>query len=578
MIDFSLICNVKILEIRDLSVSFKQGNLWQNAINGINFSVFEGEALGIVGESGSGKSVTSLSIMKLLSSQAKYDSGKILWQEHESQTVDLLKLSEDQIRHYRGRKIAMIFQEPMSALNPLLKCGFQVKEALVAHNMGRRCELRSKGEYWFSKVGLEDVARVYDSYPHQLSGGQLQRVLIAIALCCEPKVIIADEPTTALDVTIQKKILDLLEDIRKEMNLTLIFISHDLGVIKNLCDRVLVMQNGQIIESNTAENIFLDAKHPYTQGLINCKPPLNCKIRHLPIVQDFLEGSKKEKWFNDTMIISNQEQQRKLEDFDQSRSLLEVANLQVSYIIERNIFGKVTKSFDAVRDVSFKIRPGESLGLVGESGSGKSSIGLAILNLIQIAGGQVSYDGFAINNYSVQDWKPLRRELQIIFQDPYSSLNPRKRIGDAIVEPMEVHKLYKNYKERKEAALELLLEVGLSEDHFDRYPHQFSGGQRQRICIARSLGLKPKFIVFDESVSALDVSVQAQVLNLLTSLKEKFKLSYLFITHDFSVVNFIADRIIVMKNGEIVEEGLPFQILNYPSTEYTRNLINAIPR
>ncbi|MBK6352935.1 MAG: ABC transporter ATP-binding protein [Saprospiraceae bacterium] len=578
MIDFSLICNVKILEIRDLSVSFKQGNLWQNAINGINFSVFEGEALGIVGESGSGKSVTSLSIMKLLSSQAKYDSGKILWQEHESQTVDLLKLSEDQIRHYRGRKIAMIFQEPMSALNPLLKCGFQVKEALVAHNMGRKSELRSKVEYWFSKVGLEDVARVYDSYPHQLSGGQLQRVLIAIALCCEPKVIIADEPTTALDVTIQKKILDLLEDIRKEMNLTLIFISHDLGVIKNLCDRVLVMQNGQIIESNTAENIFLDAKHPYTQGLINCKPPLNCKIRHLPIVQDFLEGSKKEKWFNDTMIISNQEQQRKLEDFDQSRSLLEVANLQVSYPIERNIFGKVTKSFDAVRDVSFKIRPGESLGLVGESGSGKSSIGLAILNLIQIAGGQVSYDGFAINNYSVQDWKPLRRELQIIFQDPYSSLNPRKRIGDAIVEPMEVHKLYKNYKERKEAALELLLEVGLSEDHFDRYPHQFSGGQRQRICIARSLGLKPKFIVFDESVSALDVSVQAQVLNLLTSLKEKFKLSYLFITHDFSVVNFIADRIIVMKNGEIVEEGLPFQILNYPSTEYTRNLINAIPR
>ncbi|MBP6172269.1 MAG: ABC transporter ATP-binding protein [Saprospiraceae bacterium] len=578
MIDFSLICNVKILEIQDLSVSFKQGNLWQNAINGINFSVFEGEALGIVGESGSGKSVTSLSIMKLLSSQAKYDSGKILWQEHESQTVDLLKLSEDQIRHYRGRKIAMIFQEPMSALNPLLKCGFQVKEALVAHNMGRKSELRSKVEYWFSKVGLEDVARVYDSYPHQLSGGQLQRVLIAIALCCEPKVIIADEPTTALDVTIQKKILDLLEDIRKEMNLTLIFISHDLGVIKNLCDRVLVMQNGQIIESNTAENIFLDAKHPYTQGLINCKPPLNCKIRHLPIVQDFLEGSKKEKWFNDTMIISNQEQQRKLEDFDQSRSLLEVANLQVSYPIERNIFGKVTKSFDAVRDVSFKIRPGESLGLVGESGSGKSSIGLAILNLIQIAGGQVSYDGFAINNYSVQDWKPLRRELQIIFQDPYSSLNPRKRIGDAIVEPMEVHKLYKNYKERKEAALELLLEVGLSEDHFDRYPHQFSGGQRQRICIARSLGLKPKFIVFDESVSALDVSVQAQVLNLLTSLKEKFKLSYLFITHDFSVVNFIADRIIVMKNGEIVEEGLPFQILNYPSTEYTRNLINAIPR
>ena len=578
MIDFSLICNVKILEIQDLSVSFKQGNLWQNAINGINFSVFEGEALGIVGESGSGKSVTSLSIMKLLSSQAKYDSGKILWKEHESQTVDLLKLSEDQIRHYRGRKIAMIFQEPMSALNPLLKCGFQVKEALVAHNMGRKSELRCKVEYWFSKVGLEDVARVYDSYPHQLSGGQLQRVLIAIALCCEPKVIIADEPTTALDVTIQKKILDLLEDIRKEMNLTLIFISHDLGVIKNLCDRVLVMQNGQIIESNTAENIFLDAKHPYTQGLINCKPPLNCKIRHLPIVQDFLEGSKKEKWFNDTMIISNQEQQRKLEDFDQSRSLLEVANLQVSYPIERNIFGKVTKSFDAVRDVSFKIRPGESLGLVGESGSGKSSIGLAILNLIQIAGGQVSYDGFAINNYSVQDWKPLRRELQIIFQDPYSSLNPRKRIGDAIVEPMEVHKLYKNYKERKEAALELLLEVGLSEDHFDRYPHQFSGGQRQRICIARSLGLKPKFIVFDESVSALDVSVQAQVLNLLTSLKEKFKLSYLFITHDFSVVNFIADRIIVMKNGEIVEEGLPFQILNYPSTEYTRNLINAIPR
>ncbi|MGB4819877.1 MAG: ABC transporter ATP-binding protein [Saprospiraceae bacterium] len=578
MNDFSLICMVKILEIQDLSVSFYSGKIWQQAIKEINFSVFEGESLGIVGESGSGKSVTSLSIMKLLGSRAKYDSGKIFFQEDEGKVVDLIKLEENDIRLYRGRKIAMIFQEPMSALNPLLTCGFQVKEALAAHKIGPKSEYRSKVEYWFRKVGLKDVERVYDAYPHQLSGGQLQRVLIAIALCCEPKVIIADEPTTALDVTIQKKILELLEEIRKEMNLTLIFISHDLGVIRNVCDRVIVMQNGQIIESNTTQKIFLEATHPYTKGLINCKPPLDCKLRHLPTVQDFLEGSEKNKWYNDTMIISSLEQNRKAEDFNQCKPILEINELGISYPLQRNIFGKVTQKFTAVKNVSFTIRPGESVGLVGESGSGKSSIGKAILNLIQIEAGQIKYEGIDCTSYSEREWKALRKEMQIIFQDPFSSLNPRKKIGDAIVEPMKVHRLFNNAKERKDAAIELLMEVGLRPEHFDRYPFQFSGGQRQRICIARSLALKPKFIIFDESVSALDVSIQAQVLNLLTQLKEKFKLSYLFITHDFSVVNFIADRIMVMKNGEIVEEGLPFQILNHPTTDYTKHLIESIPR
>lgn len=566
---------MNLLQVKDLSISFLQDGNRIDAVKHVNFEIFKGETIGLVGESGSGKTVTAMSIMKLLSPNAQYLSGQILWQGEDK---DFMLMSESEIRPFRGAEVSIIFQEPMSALNPVLTCGYQLGEALLAHSKCKKGEIQSIAESWFSKVGLQDPTRIYQSYPHQLSGGQLQRVLIAIALCCHPKLVIADEPTTALDVSIQKLILDLLKKLKNEMNLTLLFISHDLGVVKSICDRVIVMQNGKIVEQNSSAQIFSNPQQPYTQGLINCRPPLNFKLKRLPTVQDFLDGKTKEFWYDQTKLIHSVDQDRHLEDLHNQVPLLKVDQLSTRFIKSRTWLGKPKTWFEAVKKAHFEIYPGEVLGLVGESGSGKSSLGKSILGLLETYEGSVKYKEKNLLNLSPSDWRPLRKDLQIIFQDPYSALNPRKKIGSAIIEPMQVHQIHNDSKTRKEKAIEILEIVGLKADHYERYPHQFSGGQKQRICIARALTLSPKFIVCDESVSALDVSIQAQILNLFQDLKERFKLSYLFISHDFSVVNFMADRILVMKDGLIIEEGKSYEVINQPKTAYTQKLIEAIPK
>lgn len=566
---------MNILQVKDLSISFLQEGNRIDAVRHVNFEILKGETIGLVGESGSGKTVTAMSIMKLLSPNAQYLSGQILWQGEDK---DFMLMSEPEIRPYRGAEVSIIFQEPMSALNPVLTCGYQLGEALLAHNKCNKREIQSIAESWFSKVGLQDPTRIFRSYPHQLSGGQLQRVLIAIALCCHPKLVIADEPTTALDVSIQKLILDLLKKLKDEMDLTLLFISHDLGVVKSICDRVIVMQNGKIVEQNSSVQIFSNPQQPYTQGLINCRPPLKLKLKRLPTVQDFLDGKTKEFWFDQTKLIHSVDQDRHMDELHNQVPLLTVDQLSTRFVKSRTWLGKPKTWFEAVKKAQFEIYPGEVLGLVGESGSGKSSLGKSILGLLETYEGSVTYKEKNLLTLSPSDWRPLRKDLQIIFQDPYSALNPRKKIGSAIIEPMQVHQIHNNSKTRKEKAIEILEIVGLKADHYERYPHQFSGGQKQRICIARALTLSPKFIVCDESVSALDVSIQAQILNLFQDLKERFKLSYLFISHDFSVVNFMADRILVMKDGLIIEEGKSYEVINQPKTAYTQKLIEAIPK
>ncbi|MCI1266171.1 MAG: ABC transporter ATP-binding protein [Saprospiraceae bacterium] len=566
---------MNLLQVKDLSISFLQEGNRIDAVRHVNFEILKGETIGLVGESGSGKTVTAMSIMKLLSPNAQYLSGQILWQGEDK---DFMLMSEPEIRPYRGAEVSIIFQEPMSALNPVLTCGYQLGEALLAHNKCNKREIQSIAESWFSKVGLQDPTRIFRSYPHQLSGGQLQRVLIAIALCCHPKLVIADEPTTALDVSIQKLILDLLKKLKDEMDLTLLFISHDLGVVKSICDRVIVMQNGKIVEQNSSVQIFSNPQQPYTQGLINCRPPLKLKLKRLPTVQDFLDGKTKEFWFDQTKLIHSVDQDRHMDELHNQVPLLTVDQLSTRFVKSRTWLGKPKTWFEAVKKAQFEIYPGEVLGLVGESGSGKSSLGKSILGLLETYEGSVTYKEKNLLTLSPSDWRPLRKDLQIIFQDPYSALNPRKKIGSAIIEPMQVHQIHNNSKTRKEKAIEILEIVGLKADHYERYPHQFSGGQKQRICIARALTLSPKFIVCDESVSALDVSIQAQILNLFQDLKERFKLSYLFISHDFSVVNFMADRILVMKDGLIIEEGKSYEVINQPKTEYTQKLIEAIPK
>ncbi|MBK9719870.1 MAG: ABC transporter ATP-binding protein [Saprospiraceae bacterium] len=566
---------MNLLQVKDLSISFLQEGNRIDAVRHVNFEILKGETIGLVGESGSGKTVTAMSIMKLLSPNAQYLSGQILWL---GEAKDFMLMSEPEIRPYRGAEVSIIFQEPMSALNPVLTCGYQLGEALLAHNKWNKGEIQSIAESWFTKVGLQDPTRIFRSYPHQLSGGQLQRVLIAIALCCHPKLVIADEPTTALDVSIQKLILDLLKKLKDEMDLTLLFISHDLGVVKSICDRVIVMQNGKIVEQNSSAQIFSNPQQPYTQGLINCRPPLKLKLKRLPTVQDFLDGKTKEFWFDQTKLIHSVDQDRHMDELHNQVPLLTVDQLSTRFVKSRTWLGKPKTWFEAVKKAQFEIYPGEVLGLVGESGSGKSSLGKSILGLLETHEGSVTYKEKNLLTLSPSDWRPLRKDLQIIFQDPYSALNPRKKIGSAIIEPMQVHQIHNNSKTRKEKAIEILEIVGLKADHYERYPHQFSGGQKQRICIARALTLSPKFIVCDESVSALDVSIQAQILNLFQDLKERFKLSYLFISHDFSVVNFMADRILVMKDGLIIEEGKSYEVINQPKTAYTQKLIEAIPK
>ena len=581
-----------LLEVKDLTVRFQTEDGLITAINNISFKLYKGETLGIVGESGSGKSVTSLSIMRLLNlPPADIAGGEITFYTEGGEAVDLLTLKEAAMRHYRGNEIAMIFQEPMTSLNPVHRCGNQVMEAILNHKKIDKTEARRQTIILFEKVKLPDPERAFQSYPHQLSGGQKQRVMIAMALSCNPSVLIADEPTTALDVTVQKQILELIKDLQRESDMSVMFITHDLGVIADIADRVIVMYKGSIVEEGTVTEIFKTPKHPYTKSLLACRPPLTERLRRLPIVSDFMEVGKNadgslsitEKADSIGQVLASvkipqAEIEARAQNLMKTEPLLQIKNLKTYYPSKRNFWGKTIEYVKAVDDVSFDVFPGETMGLVGESGCGKTTLGRTILKLAPATEGSIFYQGQDLTRLDDATFKQLRKDIQIIFQDPYSSLNPRMTIGSAILEPMQVHNLYQNDKQRKEKVIELLETVSLLPTHFNRFPHEFSGGQRQRICIARALALNPKFIICDESVSALDVSVQAQVLNLLIDLRQKMDFTCIFISHDLSVVKFISDRMVVMNKGKVEEIGFSDDIYNNPQKEYTQKLIEAIPK
>lgn len=561
-----MIVDSKILDVVDLSVAFPRDGGYRNVVNHVSFSVSRGKTLGIVGESGSGKSVSSLAIMRLLQAPpARIVSGKILFDG-----VDLLTLSEKQMRSYRGNRIAMIFQEPMTSLNPVHKCGRQVVEMLRVHEKVSESESRSRVLQLFDEVMLPRPEKIFDSYPHEISGGQKQRVMIAMALICHPDVVIADEPTTALDVTVQMSILRLLRSLQSKYNMGIIFISHDLGVIAQVADEVMVMYRGDVVEQGAASQVLYNPQHPYTKGLLACRPPLDSRPLRLPTVSDFLNNTVPDAQHAVPVCPVSER--------PAAAPVLRVSNMKVSYPLKKNLWGKVLNVLKAVDDVSFDLFQGETLGLVGESGCGKTTLGRAILQLLDSAGGQVCYKGVDVGSMSKSQLREFRLKMQIVFQDPYSSLNPRFSIGNAIMEPLVSHKLCDNDSQRREKVLDLMRQVGLQADWFDRYPHQLSGGQRQRVCIARALIVDPELVVCDESVSALDVSVQAQVLNLLNDLKQRHSFSCIFITHDLSVVKYMADRIMVMRQGKMVELAPSDELYENPQTDYTRNLIDAIPR
>ena len=558
-----------LLRINDLSIDFDSESGKSTALNNVSFHVDRGEILAIVGESGSGKSVTALSILQLLAKTARIKSGEILFSPGEQQNMNLLLLSKKDVQQIRGNQVAMIFQEPMTSLNPVFSCGHQIVESLKLHKKISASQAREETIEWFRKVKLPDPERVYSKYPHQLSGGQKQRVMIAMAMCCKPDLLICDEPTTALDVTVQKNILQLIKELQQEENIGVIFITHDLGVVKEIADRVVVMYKGEVVESNTVNQVFSAPQHPYTKGLLACRPVLHKKGERLPVVSDFLKENKDHK-------VQLQETQDPPPITGQ-QLLLQVKNLTVIFPGRRNILGKPLSYTTAVDDVSFDVMRGEVMGLVGESGCGKTTLGRALLRLIEPAHGEIIYNDIDLAKRSVHELKGLRKDVQLIFQDPYSSLNPRLSIGEAIAEPLKVHSLYNTDTLRKQKVIDLLEKVDLRPDHFKRYPHEFSGGQRQRIVIARALALDPSFIVCDEPVSALDVSVQAQVLNLLNEIKKEFGFTAIFISHDLSVVRYISDRIMVMHEGKIIETGSADKIYEHPENDYTKKLIASIP-
>ena len=564
-----------LLQIKNLKISFLRDGEWNESVHGVSFEVPKGKTLGIVGESGSGKSVSNLAVMRLLNEK----QSKITADEITLDGKDILHLSENEMHDIRGKRIAMIFQEPMTSLNPVFQCGFQVTEAILAHEDVTEDEAKERVISLFKKVMLPRPEAIYKSYPHELSGGQKQRVMIAMALACNPEVLIADEPTTALDVTVQKEILKLLKDLQQSENLSMIFISHDLGVVSEISDHIAVMHNGNIVEYGEAQEILNNPKDPYTKGLLACRPPMDYRLKRLPIVKEFLDGTWKEDAdFKKQLIVTQEERNAHLKEIYSREPLLKVEHLKTWFPLKKGIFNRVYDHVKAVDDVSFEVYPGETLGLVGESGCGKTTLGRSILRLVEPSEGKIIFEGKDVMSLSGNDLREYRKHAQIVFQDPYSSLNPKMRIGDAIAEPMLVHGLEPDAKKRRDKVCELLTEVGLQPEHYQRYPHEFSGGQRQRICIARALAVHPKLIICDESVSALDVSVQAQVLNLLNRLKKDFGFTYIFISHDLSVVRFMSDRILVMYNGRPVELGDADEIFNNPKNDYTKKLINAIPK
>jgi peptide/nickel transport system ATP-binding protein len=556
-----------LLSVKKLTISFKKENEFVPVVHGLNYDLYENEIVGIVGESGSGKSVSSLAVMGLLPPKiSKISEGLIVFKGK-----DITNLTDKAFQKIRGNDIAMIFQEPMSSLNPSLKCGFQVAEILERHTTLSQKEIKMEVISLFEKVKLPNPEELFNKYPHQISGGQKQRVMIAMAIACKPKILIADEPTTALDVTVQKEIIQLLKELQQETKMSILFISHDLSLVSEIANRVLVMYKGEIVEQGNAKAIFENPQHNYTKALIASRPSLEFRLKRLPTIQDFLNEAIKSE------IVSAEERKENQEKLYAKAPLLEVKNVEKEYLSTVGLFGK-KQVFKAVDNVSFKIYEGETVGLVGESGCGKSTLGNAILQLDKATAGQIFYKGIDITKLNKEDIRKLRKEIQLIFQDPYSSLNPRIPIGKAIMEPMKVHGLYKNDAERKAKVIEILERVGLGEAFFNRYPHEFSGGQRQRIGIARTIALQPKMIVCDESVSALDISVQAQVLNLLNELKENFGFTYIFISHDLAVVKYMSDQVLVMNKGKIEEIADADELYAHPKSEYTKKLIEAIPK
>ena len=554
-----------LLQVDQLQVSFNQEGKKSIAVNSSSFIIERGKLTAIVGESGSGKSVTALSILKLLPADAGLQ-GKILFSEDGHTQVDIAKAGDDVIRAIRGNKVSMIFQEPMTSLNPVFTCGYQVMEALMQHKHLSSQAAREKTIALFREVQLPDPTGMFKRYPHQLSGGQKQRVMIAMAMSCHPSLMIADEPTTALDVSVQKNILALIKKLQIENNMSVLLISHDLGLVSEVADEIVVMYKGKIVEHGPAKKILSEPQHNYTKALLACRPAPHSKGKRLPVISDFMG----------TGITTTQSPPTN-PPVEHGNIVLSVRNLEVAFPVQKNLWGKTIKLFKAVDNVSFDVFKSETVGLVGESGCGKTTLGRAILQLVKPTAGKIILDGKDIASFRHKALRDARKKLQIVFQDPFGSLNPRITIGDAILEPMQVHNLHNNDHERRERLMNLLEQVGLEPNQYRRYPHQFSGGQRQRICIARALALDPSFLIFDESVSALDVSVQAQVLNLINELKSTFNFTAIFISHDLSVVHYISDRIMVMKEGKIIEQGNADEIYFHPTEEYTQQLIAAIP-
>ncbi len=582
-----------LLSINNLSVTFTNDGHVTAATDNVSIKVNRGELVAVVGESGSGKSVTALSILQLLpKGVTNYASGEILFTRQSGETIDLLNAADDTLRKIRGKEIAMIFQEPMTSLNPVFTCGNQVMEAVLLHENISKAEAKKRTLQLFEQVKLPSPAAMFNRFPHQLSGGQKQRVMIAMAISCNPSLLICDEPTTALDVTVQKTILSLIKELQTQQNMGVIFITHDLNVVAEIADRVVVMYKGKIVEQGEAKDIYHQPKHPYTKALLACRPLLHSKEERLPVVSDFMvtdehgtireidrskektsieRGIEKDINYNEILPL-------KKPITEEGKILVRVENLEVWFAARKTFLGKTLEFTKAVNDVSFNVIEGETLGLVGESGCGKTTLGRALLRLIQPTGGKVFFKDTDLLHADKKTLQALRKDMQIIFQDPYSSLNPRITIGKAITEPLTVHRIGSSLKERKERVMDLLEKVSLKPEHYNRYPHEFSGGQRQRIVIARALALQPSFIICDESVSALDVSVQAQVLNLLNDLKKEFGFTAIFISHDLSVVRYISDRIMVMNKGVIVETGDSEQIYKHPRSVYTQQLIASIPK
>ena len=592
---------VPLLEIRDLGVAFRSGKEQVTATEHVSLTVNRGEIVAVVGESGSGKSVTALSLLRLLpADKAVYPSGELLFSANGDTPVDLLKMGDRDLRKVRGSEIAMIFQEPMTSLNPVFTCGDQVAEAIMQHTELTRKETKQLTIELFEKVQLPDPVSLFKRYPHEVSGGQKQRVMIAMAICCQPRLLIADEPTTALDVTVQKGVLELLASLQAQTQMGMIFITHDLGVVRDIAHRVVVMYRGTIVEENTTDGLFNAPKHPYTKALLACRPILHHKGSRLPVVSDFWqpdpEGKIRQASTNEVLQHIHTDSSKSIlpvagdvgdlvgGDRIQMAGvkitgspLLRVTDLRVWFPAEKKFFGKPEKFIKAVDGVSFDIFENETLGVVGESGCGKTTLGRTLLCLQSATNGSILHRGKDLLTMGKKELQALRKDIQVVFQDPYASLNPRLTIGEAIREAMEVHEVLDSGRARKERVVELLEKVNLKADHFNRYPHAFSGGQRQRIGIARALALNPGFIVFDESVSALDVSVQAQVLNLVNDLKAEFGFTAMFISHDLGVVRYISDRILVMNKGVIEEIGQAETVFSQPASAYTRKLLEAIP-